>query len=230
MDITLKEHITGGIKPRWTKKKVVKWLEWGAVPAILGLWLPDWSGGYIQLFSELNNSWLAFPPLLLFVGAVILLKASAEGIRNMGWHYKGVLYSGFLAIALAGASLVWHFFISRNPQVFGSLTLFSIVLAISFSVAFLWFTIAKVAEIAVERRTLRIRNIIVVLGVVSLLAGSVASLLIYLQHPYYKYLIRLTIILFTICFGFCRYGVYCYKTQKSIGATHTTPPDEQFWI
>jgi len=233
MSIILKQQIIGSIQPRWPKKKVVKWLEWGAVPAILGLWLPDWSGGDIKLLSNSPDnypSWFAFPPVITFIGAVILFKGCTEGIKNMGWHYKGALWSGWIAIAIAGLSIIWHFLIQQNPAIYGALTILSIGLAAFFATGILWLTILKIAEISVETRTSRTGNIILVLGITALLSGAVAVILIYFQHLLFVFFLRLTVVLFTIVFGFCRYGVYCYKTQKSIGAGFTTPPDEQFWI
>jgi hypothetical protein len=233
MSITLKAQIIGSIKPRWPKKKVVKWLEWGAVPAILGLWLPDWSGGYIKILSnspQSYTSWLVFPPVITFIGALILFKGCTEGIKNMGWHYKGALWSGWIAIAFAGLSLLWHFLLQQNPVIFSALTILCIGLAAFFATGILWLTILKVAEISVETRTYRTSNIILFLGIAALLSGATAVILIYFRHPLFGLFLRLTVVLFTIVFGFCRYGVYCYKTQRSIGAGFTSPPDEQFWI
>jgi hypothetical protein len=233
MSIILKEQIIGSIKPRWPKKRVVKWLEWGAVPAILGLWIPDWSGEYIKMLSNSHDSYisyLVFPPVITFIGAVILFKGCTEGIKDMGWHYKGALWSGWIAIAFAGLSLIWNFLIQQNPVIFSALTILSIGLAAFFASGILWLTILKVAEISVESRTSRTSNIILVLGITALISGAVSVILIYFQHPLFVFFLRLTVVLFTIVFGFCRYGVYCYKTQKSIGAGFTSPPDEQFWI
>lgn len=233
MGITLKQHITGSIEPRWTKKKVVSWLEWGAIPAILGLWLPDWSGGYISLLSNTadgQHSWLAFPPVLTFIGALILFKGCTEGIKDMGWHYKAARWSSLIAIVFAGLSLISHFLIGLNTSFFGALTILSIGLAAFFATGVLWLTIIKVAEISSETRTTITGNIILVTGIAALISGATSVILIYLQLPLFAFFLRITIILFTLAFAFCRYGVYCYKTQKSIGAGFTTPPDEQFWI
>jgi hypothetical protein len=233
MSITLKEQIIGSIKPRWPKKKVVKWLEWGAVPAIVGLWLPDWSGGYIEILSnstDSHTSWLIFPPLLTFIGALILFKGCSEGIKNMGWHYKGSVWCGWIAIVFAGLSFIGHIMIEQNPVIYSALTILCIGLAAFFATGILWLTILKVAEISVESRTYRTSNIILVVGITALLSGATAVILIYFRHPLFSHFLRLTVVLFTIAFGFCRYGVYCYKTQKSIGAGFTSPPDDQFWI
>ncbi len=74
MSITIKKSVSGSIKSRWPKPRVVKWLEIGAVPALLGLWLPDWVGGYHDLFNGIGK-WYSLPPLLTYIGAVILLVA-----------------------------------------------------------------------------------------------------------------------------------------------------------
>lgn len=233
MNNVSKQHITGGLKPRWPKTRVVKWLEWGAIPAVAGLWLPDWSGEYInQLTSTVsfNYNWFTVPPLVMFIGALVLLKACSEGIKNMGWHYKGVLTGGFLAIVFAVASLVFYFLIVRNQSLFGAATVLSIILAAFFAAVFFWFTIAKVAEISAETRTGITRNLVAVFAILALFTGLASVAGIYSNNTYFPFTFRLSIGFFTICFGFCRYGVYCYKTQKSIGASFTTKPDEQFWI
>ncbi|MDO9108936.1 MAG: hypothetical protein Q7U89_08135, partial [Coriobacteriia bacterium] len=40
---------------------------------------------------------------------------------------------------------------------------------------------------------------------------------------------RIGVAFLTLTFGFCRYGVYCYKTQTSIGAGFRSDPNEQYW-
>lgn len=233
MSVTLKQQITGSIEPRWPKKKVVKWLEWGAVPAILGLWIPDWSGAYIQLLSSPSGSyfsWSAFPPVITFIGAVILFKGCTEGIKDMGWHYKAALWSSHIAIVFATTGFASHLLISQDTALFGALTILSIGLAAFFATGVLWLTIIKVAEISAETRTKIAGYIILVTGITALLSGAISVVLILLQQTLFAYFLRLTIVLFTVAFAFCRYGVYCYKTQKSIGAGFTIPPDEQFWI
>jgi hypothetical protein len=42
-------------------------------------------------------------------------------------------------------------------------------------------------------------------------------------------LLRAGVVLLTIDFALCRYGVHCYKTQTSIGAAFRRNPDDQFW-
>lgn len=233
MNVTSKQQITGFIEPRWPKKKVVKWLELGAIPAILGLWLPDWSGAYVKLISNSSDSFLsglAFPPVITYIGAIILFKGCTEGIKDMGWHYITALWSSWIAIALAGLSFVFHFLIPENTALFGAFTILSIGLAAFFATGVLWLTISKVAEISAETRSLITSKIILVTGIAALLSGAASVLLIYLEFPQFAFFLRLTIVLFTIAFAFCRYGVYCYNTQQSIGAGFTTPPNEQFWI
>lgn len=64
MATTLKKRVvSGSIRPRWPKARVLRWLEWGAIPTILGLWLPDWVGGYAAADAG-GGGWpgaLAFP-------------------------------------------------------------------------------------------------------------------------------------------------------------------------
>jgi hypothetical protein len=113
---------------------------------------------------------------------------------------------------------------------FGAATVLSIILAAFFAAVFFWFTIAKVAEISAETRSRRTRNLVAVFAIFALFMGLVSVAGIYFNNTFFPFTFRLTIGFFTVCFGFCRYGVYCYKTQKSIGASFTTKPDEQFWI
>ncbi len=220
-------------KSRWPKHKVVKWLELGAIPALIGLWIPNWIGGYIRLFSFGADEGLfttAFPPVITYIGVLILFKASTEGIKNMGIHYKRAVWSGIVSVIFAVLSVVTHFLIPMNSLFFGVLTLLNIGLAAFFSALFLWNTLAKVAEISAESRTHKIKDIILLTNILALVCWIVAIGLVSFGHPLFAIVIRLALILFTVTFLFCRYGVYCYKTQKSIGANFTRPPDSQFWI
>ncbi len=228
-----KEVIDGTIKPRWPKPRVVKWLELGAIPAIVGMWFPDWAGQYIHLMSGEPYMFppaLAFPPVVVYVGAVILLKACLEGIKDMGWHYKWAKISGALAVACAGLSVVSHFFISGTPGVAFAITILFIGLAAFFATGFLWFTIAKVAEVSIETRTEVTKKVVMVLNFLALLLGGITVLMILAGSGGWPLMLRLTVLAFTIAFLFCRYAVYCYKTQKTIGANFVVPPEEQFWV
>ena len=233
MSATKKSVVSGFIRPRWPKPRVVKWLEIGAVPAILGLWLPDWAGGYIA--EATGNAPLlpgfAFPPVLVFVGAVILLKACWEGIRDMGWHYTGLRISGILAVVLAGLSLPLHFLRSgTGGDLWFAGEILAIGLAAFFATGFFWFTIAKVAEITVESRTETTKIAVLVFNFLALAAGGATVIAIALNSAVWPPLLRATLALFTVAFGLCRYAVHCYKTQKSIGATFVAAPDDQFWV
>jgi hypothetical protein len=233
MEAYKKKVIPGTIKPRWPKKKVVKWLELGAIPAIVGMWFPDWAGQYIHKMSGepyIFPPSLAFPPVITYIGAVILLKACLEGIKDMGWHYRGAKISGTLAIISAGLSIISHFFIQQGSMVAFAVTILFIGLAAFFATGFFWFTIAKVAEISIETRTEVTKYIVLALNVVAIIVGAVTVISILTGSSNWPLLLRLTVIIFTIAFLFCRYGVYCYKTQKSIGADFVVPPEEQFWI
>lgn len=233
MEALIKKVIPGTIKPRWPKPKVVRWLEIGAVPAIVGMWFPDWAGQYIHKMSGESYVFppsLAFPPVVVYVGAVILLKACLEGIKDMGWHYKGARLSGALAVICAGLSVVSHFFIREGSMNAFALTILFVGLAAFFATGFFWFTIAKVAEISTETRTKVTKYVVLVLNFLALLLGAITVLAILGNSSKWPMLLRLTVLTFTVAFLFCRYAVYCYKTQKSIGANFVLPPEEQFWV
>ena len=233
MEILKKKVIAGTIKPRWKKARVVKWLEIGAIPAIVGMWFPDWAGQYIHKMSGTDyifSPFLAFPPLVVYVGALILWKACLEGVKDMGWHYKGVQISGTLAVTCAGLSVISHFFIQPGSAVAFAITILFVGLAAFFATGFFWFTIAKVAEISIETRTEVTKKVVLVLDIVALALGAGTVLSILIGADIWPALLRLTVFVFTAAFFFCRYAVYCYKTQKSIGAAFAVPPEEQFWV
>lgn len=228
-----KRVISGSINPRWPKPRVVKWLEVGAIPAIVGMWIPDWAGQYIHKMSGAHYIFptsLAFPPLIVYIGALILWKACLEGVKDMGWHYKGVKISGTLAVLCAGLSVVAHFFIQPGSNVAFAITILCIGLAAFFATGFFWFTIAKVAEISTETRTKVTKYSVLILNISALALGAATVLSILAGSSIWPLLLRLTVVVFTVAFLFCRYAVYCYKTQKSIGAAFVKPPEEQFWI
>jgi hypothetical protein len=218
MGVTKKKAISGFIRPRWPKERVVRWLEAGAVPAVLGLWLPDWVGAYtrgVDLFAP--PVWLAFPPVLTYAGALILLKACYEGIKNMGYHFKGLVVSGGICVLSALLSVLFQFLGFRPAA------LVFIGLGAFFAAGFFWFTIGKVWEITQEARTKVTWHFVWVLSLLALgayLSGAA------LNSPL---LLRAGVGLFTADFLFCRYGVHCYKTQTSIGARFKDNPDDQFW-
>ena len=92
MEALKKKVIPGSIDPRWKKSRVVKWLEIGAIPAIIGMWFPDWAGQYIHKMSGTAYAFppsLAFPPVIVYVGALILWKACLEGAKDMGLALQG---------------------------------------------------------------------------------------------------------------------------------------------
>jgi len=116
-------------------------------------------------------------------------------------------------------------------QLFGQsyLSLLLTGLAAVFATGALWFTIGKVADITQESRTRFAWNAIAVL--------TVLTAIVYLIGLYFFAsgvavgftLLRIGVLLLTVTFGFCRYGVHCYKTQTSIGAGFHSIPDEQYW-
>jgi hypothetical protein len=233
MTTTRKKVVSGNLQPRWPKPRVVRWLEWGAVPAIAGLWLPDWAGAYIAEAD--GGAWtlpgVAFPPVLTFLGAVILLKACWEGIRDMGRHYRGLRISGGLALAFAGASLPLHFLrTGTGGDPWFAAEILAIGLAAFFATGFFWFTIAKVAEITVETRTEITKTAVLAVNAAALAAGAVTVATILFDSPLWPDLLRATVALFTVAFLLCRYAVHCYKTQRSIGASFVAAPDQQFWV
>jgi len=233
MTTTRKKVISGNLKPRWPKPRVVRWLEWGAVPAILGLWLPDWSGAYIaEATGEASLlPGFAFPPVLTFVGALILLKACWEGIRDMGAHYRRLRVSGLLALGFAGLSLPAHFLRGgTGGDPWFAAEILAIGLAAFFATGFFWFTIAKVAEITVETRTEITKSAVLAFNLFALASGGATVVAILADSALWPGLLRSTLVLFTLAFALCRYAVHCYKTQKSIGASFATAPDEQFWV
>lgn len=221
-----KKAISGFIEPRWPKERVVTWLEIGAVPAIVGLWFPDWIGSYAKESTTYLQLLLPpLPPLLTYIGALILLKACYEGIFNMGSHFKGLVISGSVCVTFAVASFI--------VQLFG-LSLLSLLftgLAAFFAAGFFWFTIGKVWEISQEKRTYVTWHSVWISNLISLAVYLYAIGLLYYEDQENGFVwLRIGIVLFTITFAFCRYAVYCYKTQTSIGARFQESPDKQFWV
>ncbi len=232
MTLVKKKVVSGFIKPRWAKMKVIRWLEIGAIPAILGLWIPDWAGGYANgfLVDGLHRFLeFPFPPVLTYVGAVILIKACLEGIHDMGKHYKAARILGLLAIVFALASIPLHFAAS-GPNVWFALEILSIGLAAFLGTGVLWITVVKVAEITMERRTRTTAGIILAFNITALIAGAGAVFQILRGAVSWPVFLRTAVALFTAAFAACRYGVHCYKTQKYIGTTFVSVPDEQYWV
>lgn len=220
-----KSAVSGSIAPRWPKARVVRWLEVGAVLAILGLWWPDWLGAYgegaVVYIPPLIQPQ---PPVLTYAGAVILLVACYQGIKDMGSHFRGVILAGALSLASAAASIALHFLGLDN------LSLLATGLAAIFASGFLWFTIGKIADITQETR-IRITwwaiagftlttAIVYLSGLYILIDGEVSSGLLVMRGG---------IVLLTVTFGLCCYGIYCFKTQTSIGAGFSVEPDKQYW-
>lgn len=217
-----KKAVSGSVDPRWPKPKVVRWLEIGAIPAIAGLWFPDWLGAYGQGAAQ-SSLLPAFPPVLTYVGAIILLVACYQGIKGMGFHFKGVVACGSLSLVAAVSSVVL--------QVLGSshLSLLFVGLAAVFATGALWFTIGKVADITQETR-MRFTWWAIAASTVATAAVYLTGLFHFANgNPFGFTLLRVGVILLTVTFGLCRYGVYCYKTQTSIGAGFRSDPDEQYW-
>jgi uncharacterized membrane protein len=110
------------------------------------------------------------------------------------------------------------------------ISLFLVGSAAFFGAGFFWFTIGKVYEITQEKRTRITWHFVWILSVLAL--GAYASgWFILLRGDQQGFVpLRAGVVLITLSFLFCRYGVYCYKTQTSIGARFAVKPDDQFWI
>jgi hypothetical protein len=221
-----KKAVSGFIKPRWTKDRVVKYLEWGAIPTILGLWWPDWLGAYAEGASFVIPPPLpVLPPLLTYIGAVLLLLGCYEGIKNMGYHFKGLKIAGTLTVLSAVLSLVFVFI----PEL-KILSLAFTGLAGYFGAGFMWFTIGKVYEISQERRAKNTALAILVFDQITLLVYVAGLILLFFNNHSAGYLLlRAGVASLTITFFFCRFAVYVYKTQTSIGAKFAETPDVQYW-
>lgn len=219
-----KKAVSGSIEPRWPKARVVRWLEIGAIPAIVGLWWPDWLGAYGQVPGHsLPPAVPAFPPLLTYVGAVILLIACYQGVKGMGAHFRGVVISGALSLLAATASVA--------TQLLGlsAVSLLFTGLAAVFATGFLWFTIGKVAEITQESRTWLTWRAVAAMTVITALIYLSGAYLFAVGSDAALVVLRTGVASLTVTFGLCRYGVHCYKTQTSIGAGFRSDPDHQYW-
>lgn len=219
-----KKAVSGSIDPRWPKPKVVKWLEVGAVPAIAGLWFPDWLGAYAEGSAPHIPPLLApFPPLLVYIGAIILIIGCYQGVKGMGAAFKGVVVSGALAVLFATASVVTQLLQQSNVAL-----LFTGFAAISATGA-LWFTIDKVADITQETRTRFTWRAIAVLTPLTAVVYLTGLYIFATGGATGFAIMRIGVALLTVTFGACRYGVHCYKTQTSIGAGFRSDPSEQYW-
>jgi hypothetical protein len=221
-----KKAVSGFIKPRWTKDRVVKYLERGAVPTILGLWWPDWLGAYAGGASFVIPPPVpVLPPLLTYIGAVFLLLGCFQGIKNMGYHFRGLKITGVLTVFSAALSLVFVFVPGLKV-----LSLAFSGLAGYFGAGFMWFTISKVHEISQERRAKNTALAILVFDQITLLIYAAGLILLVLNNPAAGYLLlRAGVVSLTMTFFFCRYAVFVYKTQTSIGAKFAQAPDVQYW-
>lgn len=219
-----KKAVSGSIRPRWPKPRVVRWLEIGAIPAIVGLWFPDWLGSYAPAGAVVIPPVLPpFPPVVTYVGAVILIVGCYQGVKDMGHHFRGVIVSGGLGIALALVS------VAAQLAGWSSASLLFTGLAAVFATGALWFTVGKVAEITQESRTRRTCWAIAILTAVTAVTYLTGLYLFSAGAATGFTIMRIAIALLTLDFGLCRYGVHCYKTQTSIGAGFRDDPDRQYW-
>lgn len=228
MSVLEKKQLSGFINPRWMKPRCVRYWEIGAIPCILGVWMPDFVSQYALKMQGVEN--YAFPPVITYVGALFLFAACAHAIEDMGYHYKFVIIGGWSAIALAGLSVVFHFMITPGNYVMLALTVLCIGLCAYAATSMFYFTIAKAAEIGQESRMAKDQIIVLILNHAAILTGAITVVAILMQSALWVILLRLTVILFTLAWIACRTAVYFFKTDKSIGVFFAKPPDEQFWV
>ncbi len=211
------------------KAKCVRFWEIGAIPCILGVWLPDFVGQYVRMMAGEPNH--AFPPVITYIGALFLFAACAHAIEDMGAHYKVVVISGWTMIALAGLSVVFHFMITPdNINVMLALTVLCIGLTAYAATTMFYAVIAKAAELGMETRMLRDQKVVLIVNHAAISFGAASVVAIYLQADIWVILLRLCVILFTIAWIACKTAVYFFKTDNSLGVFFTKPPDEQFWV
>ncbi|VAX23816.1 hypothetical protein MNBD_NITROSPINAE04-2584 [hydrothermal vent metagenome] len=229
MAVLEKKQMSGFIQPRWMKAKCVRFWEIGAIPAILGLWFPDFVGQYAHMMAGEAN--YAFPPVITYVGALFLFAACVHAIEDMGIHFKVATVCGWVMIAFAGLSVVFHFMITpENINIMLALTILCIGLAAYMATTMFYAVIAKAAELGMETRMIMDRNVVLVFNHAAILAGAASVVAIYLQADIWLILLRLCVILFTVAWIACRTAVYFFKTDNSLGVFFTKPPDEQFWV
>lgn len=228
MAVLEKKQLSGFINPRWMKARCVRYWEIGAIPCILGVWMPDFVEQYALLMAGQPNH--AFPPVITYVGALFLFAACAHAIEKMGFHYNIVMAGGWGAVTLAGLSVLFHFMITPGEPLMLALTVLCIGLCAYAATSMFYMTISKAAEIGMETRMARDQTAVLILNHAALLMGGASVIAILLQSPLWVLLLRVTVILFTMAWIACRTAVYFFKTDKSIGVFFAKPPDEQFWI
>lgn len=228
MPVLEKKQLSGFINPRWMKPRCVRYWEIGAIPCILGVWIPDFVGQYERLMAGEAN--YAFPPFITYVGALFLWAACAHAIEKMGNHYTFVMAGGGAAVTLAALSVVFHFMITPGNYTMLALTVLCIGLCAYAATSMFYFTIAKAAEIGMETRMARDQLLVLAVNHAAILAGAVSVVAIYYASPLWPALLRLTVALFTLAWIGCRLAVYFFKVDKSIGVFFAKPPDEQFWV
>lgn len=228
MAILEKKQLSGFINPRWMKPRCVRYWEIGAIPAILGLWMPDFVGQYALKMAGNDN--YAFPPFLTYVGALFLFAACAHAIENMGTHYKLMMAGGWSAIALAALSVLLHLALKPGDYGLFAILVLCIGLCAYAATMMFYFTISKAAEIGMETRMENTRKAVMILGHAALAVGALSVVAVYLESSLWIPLLRTAVVLFSITWIACRIGVYFFKEDKSIGVTFVKPPNEQFWI
>jgi hypothetical protein len=198
-------------KPRWPKPRVVRWLEWGAIPAIVGLWLPDWSGAYIAEATGDTSPLpgIAIPPLPAFLGGLVLLCAGRQAIRGPGWHSAGLRLFGLAGMIFAVLSLFLHTLrhgTTGDPWFAAEIV--AIGLAVVCVAAVLWITLAGLADITGETVTAASRSAALAFTVLGLACGAAAVAAIVAGSGLWPGLLRSTLLLFTLALLMCRYALH----------------------
>lgn len=227
MATIIRKQVSGFQKPRWMKPKCVRYWEVGAIPVIIGVWVPDFVGEYALKITGQDNA--AMPPLITYVGALILWMACAHAIEKMGAHYRRMMFAGASAVVLAGVSIILHFGIAPGHHRMLALFMLSIGLCAYAATFMFYYTIAKAAELGVETRMVRVRNLVFWVNNAALFIGALGIGAILQASPLWVPLMRGSVLLFTCAWLLCRLAVYYFKTDKSLGVFFAKPPAEQFW-
>ncbi|MEK6815014.1 MAG: hypothetical protein AABY65_09785 [Nitrospirota bacterium] len=228
MATLVRKQVSGFEQPRWMKPKCVRYLEVGAIPTIFGVWIPDFVGQYALKVSGQESA--AMPPLITYAGALILWAGCAHAIEKMGVQYKRMMVSGAAAVVLALMSVFLHFGVVPGDKLMLALFFLSIGLCAYAATFMFYFTIAKAAELGMESRMTRIRDMVFWTNNVALFVGALSIGAILLSSPSWVPLMRGSVLLFTVAWLFCRLAVYYFKTDKSLGVFFAKPPSEQFWV
>lgn len=230
MSIVEEKVVSKVICPRWTPARATRWVQIGAVGVIAGLWLPDWVGAYIaQSHGRSCLLALPFPPVLAYLGAVILCKGCLEGIRDMGWHFRAARAMTSLAAWLAVASFGWQFAADDNGCRLAMLQA-SIGLTMFCVACVPLLTMAKLAERG-EVRTGIAWEAALALNVAAMAATACAAVSVLSNGPWDLWL-RLAVLHFSAAILAGSYGISNYRTKPTFDAAWAIVPDDDdlFWV